>query len=85
MQLFIEQFLNEKTFALVDALEEIAKAHETTVARVALAWVQARPGVTSVGISSIREKSGALARISPSGPMTLCLFSTVMRLPSICA
>ena len=39
--------LNEKTYAIVDELEIIAKEHETTVARVALAWVQARPGVTS--------------------------------------
>ncbi|MCY1056756.1 MULTISPECIES: aldo/keto reductase [Nannocystis] len=50
--MFIEPFLNEKTFALVDALEEIAKAHETTVARVALAWVQGRPGVGSTIIGA---------------------------------
>ena len=45
-------FLNEKTYALIDELERIAKAQDTTVARVALAWVQARPGVTSTIIGA---------------------------------
>jgi aryl-alcohol dehydrogenase-like predicted oxidoreductase len=49
-----EGFLNEKTFALVDELELIAKAHDSTVARVALAWVQAQPGVTSTIIGARR-------------------------------
>ncbi|MDC0718355.1 aldo/keto reductase [Nannocystis bainbridge] len=49
---FVEPYLNEKTFALVDVLVEIARAHETTVARVALAWVQGRPGVTSTIIGA---------------------------------
>ena len=38
---------SERTFALVDELEKIAQAHDTTVARVALAWLVAQPGVTS--------------------------------------
>jgi aryl-alcohol dehydrogenase-like predicted oxidoreductase len=32
----------------------IAKAHESTVARVALAWVQAQPGVTSTIVGARR-------------------------------
>ena len=40
---FVDRFLNEKTYAVVDELEIIAKAHDTTVARVALAWVHAQP------------------------------------------
>jgi aryl-alcohol dehydrogenase-like predicted oxidoreductase len=44
---FMGHLLTEPTFALVDELEKIAKAHDTTVARVALAWVQGQPGVTS--------------------------------------
>lgn len=51
---FIAHALNEKTYALVDELEIIAKAHDTTVARVALAWVQSRPGVTSTIIGARR-------------------------------
>jgi diketogulonate reductase-like aldo/keto reductase len=38
----------------VDELDIIAKAHESTVARVALAWVQAQPGVTSTIIGARR-------------------------------
>ncbi|MDB5217627.1 MAG: oxidoreductase [Myxococcaceae bacterium] len=39
--------LEEKSYAVIDELERTAKELDTTVARVALAWVQARPGVTS--------------------------------------
>jgi aryl-alcohol dehydrogenase-like predicted oxidoreductase len=51
---FADTFLTEKTYAIVDELQIIAKAHETTVARVALAWVQGRPGVTSTIIGARR-------------------------------
>ncbi|MEJ0006740.1 MAG: aldo/keto reductase [Steroidobacteraceae bacterium] len=52
--LFTSHLLNEKTFALVDELEKIAKAHDTTVARVSLAWLQVQPGVTSTIIGARR-------------------------------
>jgi aryl-alcohol dehydrogenase-like predicted oxidoreductase len=51
---FLDSFLNERAFAVVDALGEIASAHESTVARVALAWVQAQPGVSSTIIGARR-------------------------------
>jgi len=51
---FLEPFLNETTFALLDELEVIAKAHGSTVARVALAWVAGRPGVASTIIGARR-------------------------------
>ncbi|PMS30150.1 aryl-alcohol dehydrogenase-like predicted oxidoreductase [Trinickia symbiotica] len=38
--------LNDKTYNIVDALTGIAAELNTTVARVALAWVRARPGVS---------------------------------------
>jgi aryl-alcohol dehydrogenase-like predicted oxidoreductase len=50
----LDGFLNEKTYEVVDELEIIAKAHETTVACVALAWVRAQPAVTSIIIGSRR-------------------------------
>jgi aryl-alcohol dehydrogenase-like predicted oxidoreductase len=53
--LFLEPFLNnERTFAVVDLLEIIARAHDSTVARIALAWVQAQPGVSSTIIGARR-------------------------------
>jgi aryl-alcohol dehydrogenase-like predicted oxidoreductase len=38
---------NERAYAIIDALAAIASELGTTPARVALAWVHARPGVTS--------------------------------------
>jgi aryl-alcohol dehydrogenase-like predicted oxidoreductase len=51
---FVDPHLNEKTYTLVDELGAIAKARDTTVARVALAWLQAQPGVTSTIIGARR-------------------------------
>src|ERR1700727_2442939 len=44
---FMAAYLKESTYALVDELETVAKAHDSTVARVALAWVRGRAGVDS--------------------------------------
>jgi aryl-alcohol dehydrogenase-like predicted oxidoreductase len=52
--MFISADLNERTYALVDELEKIAAAHETSVARVALAWVRLQPGVSSTIIGARR-------------------------------
>jgi len=52
--MFLEGALDEKTYAIVDELDTIAKAHESTVARIALAWVQAQPGVSSTIIGARR-------------------------------
>jgi aryl-alcohol dehydrogenase-like predicted oxidoreductase len=46
--------LDDKTYDVVDELEIIAKAYETTVASVALAWLHAKPGVTSIIIGARR-------------------------------
>jgi aryl-alcohol dehydrogenase-like predicted oxidoreductase len=51
---FMAAYLNETTYALIDELERIAAAHDSTVARVALAWVRMRPGVTSTIIGARR-------------------------------
>jgi aryl-alcohol dehydrogenase-like predicted oxidoreductase len=53
-QMFMGHLFNERTFAVVDELEKIAKAHDSTVARVALAWLQRQPGVTSIIIGARR-------------------------------
>lgn len=46
--------LTDGIYDLIDVLAEIARAHETTPARVALAWVRGRPGVTSTTIGARR-------------------------------
>lgn len=50
----LDSFLNEETYTVVDELEAIARAHDSTVARVAIAWLQAQPGVTSTIIGARR-------------------------------
>ncbi len=46
--------LNERTYALIDELEKIATAHQSTIARIALAWVRIQQGVTSTIIGARR-------------------------------
>jgi aryl-alcohol dehydrogenase-like predicted oxidoreductase len=50
----VDTFLTEESFAVIDELEIIAKAHDTNVAAVALAWVHAQPAVSSVIIGARR-------------------------------
>ncbi|MEO8801102.1 MAG: aldo/keto reductase, partial [Polyangiaceae bacterium] len=53
----VTSYLDDKTFDLLDALEAIAKTHGKSVAQIALAWVQGRPGVTStiIGARTIEQ------------------------------
>jgi len=40
-----ERYFNERGFAVLEALDEVAAAHDTTVAASALAWLRAQPTV----------------------------------------
>lgn len=51
---FLEGSLNEKTYAVIDQLEIIANAHDTSVAAASLAWLSAKPGITSPIIGARR-------------------------------
>jgi aryl-alcohol dehydrogenase-like predicted oxidoreductase len=51
---FLDSFLGERSYAVVDELDAIATARDSTPARIALAWVQGRPGVTSTIIGARR-------------------------------
>lgn len=44
----------EKAFPIIDVLQDIAAARESTVARIALAWVLNQPAVTSVIVGAKR-------------------------------
>ncbi len=46
--------VGEREYALIDALDEIARTRETSIAAIALAWVQGRAGVTSTIIGARR-------------------------------
>ncbi len=60
--------LGDKTYAIVDELAKIAKELDTTPARVALAWVQARPGVTStiIGARTLKQLDDNVAALDVS-------------------
>ena len=43
----VGKYLNERGLSVLRVLDEVAKAHQSTPARVALAWLAAQPGVTA--------------------------------------
>jgi aryl-alcohol dehydrogenase-like predicted oxidoreductase len=51
---FLDSFLSETTYAVVDELAAIAATHNSTAARIALAWLAGRPAVTSIIIGARR-------------------------------
>ena len=61
----IVNLLDEGAYALLDLMAGIAREHDTTVARVALAWLGARPGVTSpiIGVRTLDQLNDNLAAL----------------------
>jgi aryl-alcohol dehydrogenase-like predicted oxidoreductase len=57
---FVAQYCNERGFALIDALEELARNHDVATPAVALAWLIAQPGITAaiVGANSVEQLRG---------------------------
>lgn len=53
----VDSFLTDKTYTLIDELKNIAAAHQSTVASVALAWVQAQRAVAStiIGVRTLSQ------------------------------
>jgi len=43
----VKNYLNERGFRILGALDQVAKQHNSTPARVALAWLIARPSITA--------------------------------------
>lgn len=54
---WITRFFTDKNFDIVDQVKNIAKELDTTPARIALAWVQQKPGVVSsiFGATSLKQ------------------------------
>ena len=59
-----ELYCNERGFAVIDVLDEIAATHATTVASVALAWLAAQPTVVAPIASATSPEQ--LAGLLPS-------------------
>jgi aryl-alcohol dehydrogenase-like predicted oxidoreductase len=56
-------YLDERGQRVLDALDEVAAAHDVSVAAVAIAWLLAKPGVEAP-IASVRD-TGQLAQVLP--------------------
>jgi aryl-alcohol dehydrogenase-like predicted oxidoreductase len=66
---FLGQYFNERGWQLIDVLDEVAHAHEASIAAVALAWILAQPGITApiAGANSLQHTMSWL----PAGRLTL--------------
>lgn len=62
---WVNPHLNDRTHDVVDVLVHAANSLETTPARLALAWVQSRPGVTStiIGARTMQQLDENLASL----------------------
>jgi aryl-alcohol dehydrogenase-like predicted oxidoreductase len=52
----VKKYLNDWGFQVLKVLDEVAKEHQSTPARVALAWLMLQPGVTAPIASATSEK-----------------------------
>lgn len=52
----VQKYLNDWGFGVISALDEVAKAKDSTPARVALAWLIAQPGITAPIASATNDK-----------------------------
>jgi len=43
----VKKYLNERGMRILDALDEVARRHDSTPARVSLSWLSGRPGITA--------------------------------------
>ena len=60
-----DRYMNERGFRVLEQLDRIAAAHHATVAQVALAWIMARPSITSAiasatSVEQVRELLGSV-------------------------
>lgn len=66
---FCGQYMNERGFAVLDALSDIAAMHGCSIAEAAIAWTLSQPQVTSVVVGSNSPKQ--LAGLLKGGSITL--------------
>ena len=52
----VSKFLNDWGWSVLHALDEVAEAHHSTPARVALAWLMVQPGITAPIASATNDE-----------------------------
>lgn len=62
----LKRYMNETNFALIDLLEERGKAHQATVAQMALAWMLQRPAIAApiIGANTIEQLTDILGTLN---------------------
>lgn len=62
----LKRYMNETNFALIDLLEERGKAHQATVAQMALAWMLQRPAIAApiIGANTIEQLADILGTLN---------------------
>jgi aryl-alcohol dehydrogenase-like predicted oxidoreductase len=60
----VRQYMNERGFRIVSALEEVARQYSATPSQIAIAWVLARPSITApiasaTNMGQLNELTGA--------------------------
>ncbi len=60
-----KRYFSDRNFDLLDAMEEIGRAHEQGVLQVALAWLLSKPLITApiVGANSVEQLQGSLKAV----------------------
>jgi len=67
-----KRHMNDRGFAILEAVDRVAFAHDATPSQVALAWLIARPGITApiasaTSVTQMRELLGAVElRLEPA-------------------
>ena len=69
---WVNTSLTDRTYDIIDAVADVARQVDSTPARVALAWVQGRPGVSSTIIGArtlaqLDDNLAALELVLPAG------------------
>jgi aryl-alcohol dehydrogenase-like predicted oxidoreductase len=61
----VKKYLNERGFKILRALDQVAKKYNATPARVSLAWLIARPGITApiVSATSLEQLHDLIASV----------------------
>ncbi len=61
----LKRFFTERNFDLIDLLESLGKAHNASVAQVALAWLLQRPAITApiIGANTVEQLTDILGTL----------------------
>jgi aryl-alcohol dehydrogenase-like predicted oxidoreductase len=61
----VKKYLNERGIKILDALDDVAKRSNATPAKVSLAWLLARPGITApiVSVTNLQQLNDLIASV----------------------